>query len=365
MSSNLIATPLAQQAALKRRLRSVSSRRLLVLVALGALLIVVCILSLGVGRYSISTSTIVSILANVLGFPPAMALDGNWSQQEWIVVTQVRLPRVIIASIAGMGLGLCGSVLQGLFRNPLVGPDIVGVTHGAAFGGVCAILLGFSAMGVVFNAVIGGLTALTLCFILAKRAGANTLTLVLSGIIISAFFGACIGVVQYLANPETTLPSIIHWLLGSFSNSDWTKVGIIAVPFVAAAPLLMLLGWRLNILSLDDLDASALGVRVTHLRWLMIVLVTLILAAQVAVSGGIGWVGIVVPHFARMLFGADHRFQLPTATVLGGLFVVIVDDLARTLAGQDLPIGILTALVGTPIFAWLFWTSSKRGWKPD
>lgn len=341
----------------------------LVLMALTLVLLALCVFSLGIGRVDIPTETVVRILLSSLGERTAEWSDSSehWRHAEWVIVTEVRLPRILIAAVAGMGLGLSGAVLQGVFRNPLVGPDIIGVTHGAAFGGVCTILLGMGTMLVVFNAMLGGLLALTLCFLMAGRSGRNhTFTLVLSGLVISAFFGACIGAGQYLADPELELQSIVYWLLGSFAGANWPKLGIISLPFALASPLLIAMGWRLNVLSLDAVDAAALGVKVAYLRWLMIVLVTLILAAQVAVSGSIGWVGIVVPHFARMLFGADHRFLLPASTVLGGIYMVLIDGIARTApGGQDLPIGILTALVGTPIFAWLFIKSRRRGWKPD
>lgn len=320
-------------------------------------------MSLGLGRYSIGISTIIHILGALVW--PSQQLQPTWTANEWVIVAQFRLPRVIVAMISGMGLGLSGAVLQGLFRNPLVGPNIVGVSQGAAFGGVLSILFGAGALGIVSGAVLGGLFALTICFILAGASGSGILTLVLTGLIVSAFFGATVGVVQYLANPEIQLPSIVYWLLGSFANADWSAVVTIAVPFFVAATMLVMMSWRLNLLSLDDLDASMLGVNVTRLRWLIIFLVTLLIASQVAVSGGIGWVGLIIPHFARMIFGADHRTLLPASALLGGIYVVAMDDIARTASNQEIPIGLLTALVGTPIFAWLLHKNRNRGWRSE
>lgn len=326
-------------------------------------LVALCIVSLGIGRYSVPISTIVRILGALVW--PSDAAPAGWTQNEWVVVTQIRLPRIIIAVISGMGLGLSGAVLQGLFRNPLVGPDIIGVSHGAAFGGVFAILLGASVLGIVSGAVIGGLLALGICFALAGASGNNILTLVLTGLIVSAFFGAAVGVIQYVADPDVQLPSIVYWLLGSFANANWSSVTTIVVPFFVAGTMLLMMSWRLNLLSLDDFDAMALGLNVARLRWLIVFLVTLIVASQVAVSGGIGWVGLIIPHFARMIFGADHRTLLPASALLGGIYVVAMDDIARTASNQEIPIGLLTALVGTPIFAWLLQKNRTRGWRSE
>lgn len=333
------------------------------LVVLGALLVALGFVSLGIGRYGVPIPTIVDVLSSLVW--PGEPAHAGWSQNEWIVVTQIRLPRIIIAAFAGMGLGLSGAALQGLFRNPLVGPDIIGVSHGAAFGGVLSILFGLSALGIVSGAVLGGLLALGICFALAGASGNNILTLVLTGLIVSAFFGAAVGVVQYVADPDIQLPSIIYWLLGSFANASWPSVATIVVPFAIGGTLLFLMSWRLNLLSLDDADATALGLNVGRLRWLIVFLVTLIVASQVAVSGGIGWVGLIIPHFARMIFGADHRTLLPASALLGGLYVVAMDDIARTVSNQELPIGLLTALVGTPVFAWLLHKNRNRGWRAE
>lgn len=333
------------------------------LIALAFALAGLCIVSLGIGRYGVSVSTILRILGATVW--PSDVVPAAWTQNEWVVVMQIRLPRIIIAVMSGMGLGLSGAVLQGLFRNPLVGPDIIGVSHGAAFGGVFSILLGASVLGIVSGAVVGGLLALGICFALAGASGNNILTLVLTGLIVSAFFGAAVGVIQYVADPDVQLPSIVYWLLGSFANANWSSVATIVVPFFVAGTMLLMMSWRLNLLSLDDFDAMALGLNVARLRWLIVFLVTLIVASQVAVSGGIGWVGLIIPHFARMIFGADHRTLLPASALLGGLYVVAMDDIARTASSQEIPIGLLTALVGTPIFAWLLQKNRNRGWRAE
>lgn len=337
------------------------TRRLLFLLAgLALLLVALCIVSLGIGRHKIPIPTIVRILIDTI---PSVGGIPAWSRTDWIVVTVIRAPRIIVAVVAGMGLSLSGAVLQGMFRNPLVGPEIVGVSHGAAFGGVLSILLGAGTIGIVTGAMGGGISALLLCFALARKTGKSILALVLTGFIVSAFFGASVGVVQYVADPEVQLPNIVYWLLGSFANADWTKAATIAAPFALSAILLLRLSWRINLLSLDEFDATVLGVNVVRLRWLLIVLVTFVVASQVAVSGGIGWIGLIIPHFARMLSGPDHQKLLPTSALIGGIYVLAIDDIARSISSQEIPLGILTAFIGTPVFAWLLKRHHTGGWE--
>lgn len=342
----------------------VSRRHLWISVLLLLSLCTLCLLSLGIGRYAIAPWTVIRILLAGLAHTgaPEQGLQG-WTETQAVVVHFVRLPRVIMATLCGMGLALCGATLQGLFRNPLVGPEVAGVQHGAAFGGVLAIVLVFPMGGIVVAAFAGGLVALILTFLLARVAGRNSIVaMVLAGVIVGAFFGAAVGICQYVADPDTQLPTIVYWLLGSFANADAHKVIVVAVPVLIAGTLLLLLRWRLNLLSLGETDAAVLGVRVEILRWSLATLVAVIVAAQVSVSGGIGWIGLVVPHLARMLVGADHRRLLPASALLGGIYLLGMDDIARTAASQEIPIGLLTALVGTPVFAALFWKTQNRGW---
>jgi iron complex transport system permease protein len=247
-----------------------------------------------------------------------------------------------------------------------VGPDIVGVTSGAAFGGVMAMMFDFSPVGVIGLAFAFGLGALACTFALAKLAqgGTKGMALILAGVFIGAFFLALVGLVQFLV-PDAKLPTMVYWLLGSFVGADEKKVVMIAIPTLVGGAVLMLLRWRLNLLSLGDLDAKTLGINVGLLRWSIIALVSLIVASQVAVSGIIGWVGLVVPHCARMLVGPDHRRLLPTAALLGGLFVLGLDDITRSIVQAELPVGILTALIGTPIVCFLFWKTQGKGWEHE
>lgn len=332
---------------------------------LAALLLAAILLSLCIGPYPVPMATVGRILFS-LALPGPTADTVSWSDAEQVAVQTIRLPRVLLAAMAGMGLGLSGAALQGMMRNPLVGPDLVGVSSGAACGGVLAILLDWPAALIVASAFLGGMLALTLASGLARLAkSAGVLALILSGVIVGAFFSAIHGLIQYLADPETKLPSMVYWLMGSFAAANQQKLLVLGIPLLAGGAVLLALRWRINLLSLGDLDAASLGIPVERLRWLIIGLVSLIVAAQVSVSGIVGWVGMIVPHFARMAVGPDHRRMLPVSALMGGIFLLLADDLARSLGNQEIPIGLLTAAIGTPVFAIVFWRSQTKGWTHD
>ncbi len=228
------------------------------------------------------------------------------------------------------------------------------------------MLLAANAVATVSLAFGFALIALVFVFLLNRMSGSNNvLSIVLAGVIVSAFFSALVGLAEFLADPERQLPGIVYWLLGSFATASARSAWIIGIPTVLAGVLLVGLRWRINILSLGDTDAGALGVDVAKLRWAILALVTLIVAAQVSVSGAIGWVGLVVPHLARRFVGPNHEDVLPLSAILGALLLLAIDDVARTIAAQEIPIGVLTALIGTPVFAMVFWRSQQRGWSHD
>jgi iron complex transport system permease protein len=328
-----------------------------VIAVLVVALIIVALASLGIGKYEIPGLRVVRILLSGLA-----SADTASSAIERKVVFNVRLPRVLMAAFAGAGLALCGAALQGVFRNPLVGPHIIGVSSGAAFGGTLAILFSASRSMLLFSAFAFGVLALLMVYALhALVARRNMLALVLAGVIVGGFFGALVSLVQYLADAEEKLPRIVFWLLGSFATADYEKLMLMIGPMLVGSVLLLLLRWRINILSLGDDDAQTLGISVAGTRWLILTLIGLIVSAQVAVSGVIGWVGLVVPHLARMLVGPDHRHLLPASMATGALYMVLVDDLARTMTDSEVPLGILTALLGAPIFALIFFRSQNAG----
>ena len=313
--------------------------------------------SLCVGRYPISPTVVLRILWSAVAHTSPTSSMGT--DTELVVINTVRLPRVLVATIAGAALGLSGATLQGLFRNPLIGPQIIGISSGAAWGGVVAILLGAHFLGAVAWAFGFAMLSLLAVFTLSRLSGnSSILSVVLAGVIVSAFFSALVGVAEFFADPERQLPGIVYWLLGSFASVSAQSLWVIGVPALFAGAPLLLMRWRLNVLSLGDADAATLGVNVQRLRWIVLSLVTLMVAAQVSVSGAIGWVGLVIPHVARRLVGPNHQVLLPASTLLGALYLLGMDDIARSIAEQELPIGVLTALVGTPIFAFVFWRFS-------
>lgn len=331
----------------------------LILLVIGAIIASLCI-----GVYPVPLKHVVHILWSLT--VPWQTSTSSWTEAEQVAVQTVRLPRVLLVTLAGMGLGLSGAALQGMMRNPLVGPDLVGISAGAAAGSVLAIMLGWPSPAIVASSFSGGMLALFCASVLAQVArGGGVLAFVLAGVIVSAFFHSIQGLIQYMADPETKLPSMVYWLMGSFAAADQTRLIIVAVPVAAGGGLLLALRWRINLLSLGDLDAASLGVNIAGLRWTIIALVSFIVAAQVSVSGIVGWVGMVVPHFARMIVGPDHTRLMPVAALIGGLFLLAMDDIARSVTMQELPIGLITAAIGTPIFAVLFWRMQAKGWSDD
>ncbi|CDI22547.1 FecCD family ABC transporter permease [Klebsiella pneumoniae] len=302
----------------------------------------IAVASLCFGQYPLSLSAVGHTLVHL---PPGEGVIGQ-------IVWSVRLPRVVMALLAGGALGLCGATLQGVFQNPLVDPHIIGVTAGSAFGGTLAILLGVGSLLMMASTFFFGLAAL--------QGRDSTLGLILSGIILSGFFAALVSLMQYLADSEETLPNIVFWLLGSFATASWHKVLLMSLPLAMAAGALWKLRWRINLLALEERDARSLGVPVAALRRGVLVCCAVLVAAQVAVSGSIAWMGLVVPHLARLLVGADHRRLLPTAFWLGAALMLVVDDLARTLTQAEIPIGIITALLGAPLFTVLLVQSRRR-----
>ena len=321
----------------------------------------VMVVSLGLGRYQVKASNVAAILSSYF-----LDLTPTWRPSDQRVVLFVRLPRILLAFMAGAGLSLAGASLQGVFRNPLAGPQIIGVSSGAAFGGVLAILWYENHYLTILFSFVAGMAALAFVYILGgTRERSSVLTLILAGIVTGAFFSALISLVKLLADPFDKLPAIVIWLMGSFATATFEKAFLCGVPLLFGVILTYFLRFRLNLLSLGDEEAAGLGLKVTQTRWLILTLVTLCTAPVVAVSGIIGWVGLVVPHFTRLLIGPDHRSLLPGAALLGGIYVVIIDDLARTLTPAEIPLGILTALIGAPVFACLLKKTRERGWQDD
>ncbi len=314
--------------------------------------------SLMMGRYPVTLSHLLAILMEPAGFSGSPIPD-----VERTVIWTVRMPRILVASLAGGGLAISGAVLQGVFRNPLVGPHIIGVSTGATVGGALAILLGLGSMGLLLGAFTFGMLALVLVFAVTRALPrANTLAVVLAGVVLSGLFGALVSLIQYFADSEEKLPVIVYWLMGSFATANYAKLTLLAGPVLIFTIVMLMLAWRINILSLGDEEAREIHVNAGALRWTLLLAVAAIVSAQVAVSGSIGWVGLVIPHAARMICGPDHRRLLPLSFMMGAIFMVLVDDVARTVSASEIPISILTAVIGAPVFLYLLRRSQNRGW---
>lgn len=324
-----------------------AARESLVLAALCLLLGGAILLALTAGRFPVAPQRALAILLSA-----PFAEDVATIEER--VVLLVRLPRVLLAAIAGAGLAVSGAALQGVFRNPLVAPQILGISPGAAFGGALAILLGFSGAAMVGMSFAMGLAALVVVGLVARVGGrTEILTVILAGLVVGALFGALVSLLQFVADPNGSLPAIVYWLMGSFATATWERLFLALPGLLLGIALLLLLRFRLNLLSLDEAEARSLGVRPEQERWLVFCLVALVVGSQVAVSGIVGWIGLVIPHAARFLVGHDHRALLPASALLGAAFLVVVDTLARTLTAAEIPLGVLTALIGAPVFALL------------
>ena len=327
------------------------------LVVLTLITMVIC---LGIGRVTLAPGRVLTVLLSGVG------IGGPVEALERSIVLSVRLPRTLLATLSGAGLAVAGAALQGCLRNPLVGPQNVGVLSGAGFGGTIGLFLAWGPFGVAAAAFVGGLAAMLLVIWLGRSAGQMTvLMLVLSGIVVSALCVALTTLVQYLADPERQLPALVFWLMGSFATANMSKVVLALGPVVLGMLVLTALAFRLNILASGEDEARALGVPVARDRTIVLCAVAAICAAVVAAAGLIAWVGLVMPHLARMLVGPDHRRLLPAAALLGAAFLTVVDTLCRSATAAEIPVGAITALVGAPVFIFLLKRTHARGWRPD
>ena len=315
------------------------------IVIFALILIVTVIVSLMLGRYPVTPAELVKII-----FGKGSEAGSNSST----VFFNIRLPRILLACMVGAGLSTAGAVYQGIFRNPMASPDILGASNGAAFGAALALLLSASRTTVAFAAFVSGLLAVGLVFAVSKRAqGKHVVTLILAGIMVSSLFSAGTSFVKLVADPSDRLPAITYWLMGSLSGTKKENVLFALIPLALGIIPVFAVRWRLNILTLGDDEARALGVNAGRLRILAVICSTLITAACVAVSGMIGWVGLVIPHLARRIVGNDFKYLLPVSTLMGAAFLLVVDDVSRNLLATEIPIGILTAVIGAPFFIYL------------
>ena len=336
--------------------KALAARPLSLLGALALALGVLVLAAAMVGAFPVSFSQMLAAIGRKLtGAPPVGQID--------TVLFEVRLPRVFAAVLVGAALAGAGAAYQTLFRNPLVSPDILGVSTGAGLGAVLGIFLSLPVVGIQLAAFAMGLATVGLVYAIASMVHGREpiLVLVLAGVVVGSLAGAAISLLKILADPYDQLPAIVFWLLGSFSairkGEVWTALPLVALGLIP----LLLLRWRINVLSLGDEEAKALGVEAGKLRLAVIAAATLMTASVVAISGVIGWVGLVIPHIARMAVGPSFDRLLPTAMLLGAGYLLMVDTLARTMARIEVPIGILTAIIGAPFFLWLL-AKGREGW---
>ena len=311
--------------------------------------IIFLVISLGIGRFSVPIDKVFLILASYI-FP----IEQTWSGVEETVVVNVRIPRVLLTMMVGAGLAISGAAFQGLFRNPLVSPSMLGVSAGAGFGAVLGILFSTGAVIIQVLAFIFGLLAVIGAYLLSRmKTGTSLLMLVLAGVIIGALFSALIGLVQYLADPEVQLPSMVFWLMGSMAGASYRDLAWGAPIVLTGMAALLLLRWRINVLSLGEEEAKALGVNVQVIRWVIIIAATAITATAVSMVGIVGWIGLVIPHMGRMLVGPNHKVLLPASISIGAMYLLLIDNVARTATPAEIPLSILTAIIGAPFFAYL------------
>lgn len=340
-----------------RSVDSVLHSKRLCLFLLAFCLLAVFLVSFSLGHYDVSLRQVMGILCNALLGPLTggrLMLPSAWTDTMQIAVLNIRLPRILMACMVGCCLSAAGAAYQGVFQNPMASPDVLGASSGAAFGAALAILLGASSRMVTLSAFAFSLATIVLVFLIARHApGLRVVNLILAGVMISSLFSAGTSYCKLVADPSSQLPEITYWLLGSLSGTKVTDVQLALSPMVLGCAVLLLIRWRLNLLTLGDEEAHALGVNTDLLRLGVILCATLITAASIAASGMIGWVGLVIPHLCRRLVGADHRFLMPASMITGAAFLLITDDVSRNLLAVEIPIGILTAFIGAPFFIYL------------
>lgn len=338
--------------------RAVFPLALLLWPVLLALPFLAALVALSSGRLGLPVAEVIGALVAADAHPAAAP-----------VVWHVRLPRTLASLLAGAALSVAGAVLQGLLRNPLAGPQTVGVTSGAAFGGALAIVLGLSGVMLLGLAFFSGLATVLAVIAIARltdgssQSGPSVLTVVLAGIVIGSLATAGTTLVQHAADPEEKLPQIVYWLMGSFSASDFGDVALLSIAALPAMALLWGYALRLDLMSAGEDEARALGLNIARDGSVMLALVALLGAASVAAAGVIGWVGLVVPHAARWIVGPGHRRLLPASALLGAAFLCLVDTAARSVTTTELPVSAITALIGAPVFLGLMFVQLRR--KPD
>ena len=313
-------------------------------IVISAILVITMLGAMGIGRYSISLGDIINTL-----LPKSLA--GEVDPNVRTVIYNIRLPRVLLAALAGSGLAVSGAAFQSLFSNPLATPDTLGVATGASFGAALGIILGFGSIGIQMCAFIVGIACIGLVYFISKIKGERSMIMIiLAGMVISSLFQAMVSLIKYVADPQDTLPQITFWLMGSLSGVGFDELIIGAPLIILGILIIFLLRWKINMLSLHEDESKSLGVNVKIVRLFTIMSAALITASVVSICGNIGWVGLLIPHISRMIFGNNNKSVIPACIGFGAIFMVIIDTIARSAIASEIPISILTAFVGAPFF---------------
>ena len=333
---------------------------------LAALLAGIFFLSFLIGRYRVPALQVLRLLTDrflsLISFG-RWGLAPTWTAEEASVVVQIRLPRILSAALIGAALSAAGASYQAMFRNPMVSPDLLGASTGAGFGAALGLLFGLG-YGAITGLSFGfGLLAVLLAYLISRVSKIQTtLAMVLAGVMISSLFTSGTSFIKLVADPTDQLPAITYWLMGSLTSIKARDVQFAVLPILVGLIPLWLLRWRVNLLTVSEAEARSMGVDTTRLRVVVVLCATLMTAGSVAISGMIGWVGLVIPHFGRMIFGQDYRRLLPASSLLGATFLMVVDNLARTITTSEIPLGILTSFVGAPVFLYLILSGgTQRG----
>ena len=319
-------------------------------------LLALFLLSFVAGRYGVPLGQVVRILLSGM-----LPLEQTWTDNMAIAVLNVRLPRILLACLVGCGLSAAGTGYQTVFQNPMAAPDILGASSGTCFGAALAILTGQGAVMITVFAFLASLLSVALVYLVGNHTRGNrVVNLLLAGIMVGSLFSACTSYIKLVADPTNQLPQITYWLMGSLSGTRMGTVKFAAVCMAVGLVPLLLLRWRMNLLTLSPDEARAMGVHTDRLRLAVILSSTVLTAAAVSVSGMIGWVGLVIPHLSRRIVGSDCRRLMPMACLFGAAFLLLVDNMARCLTATEIPIGILTAFVGAPFFIYLMVKGGDR-----
>ena len=329
-----------------------------VIIILSIMLVAGIIVSFTLGRYPVTIKELLSVLLSKIKF---LNIEQFWENRVELIIFNVRFPRIIISCLVGCCLAAAGASYQGVFQNPMASPDILGASSAAGFGAALAIILELPSSMVTLFAFAASLVCVLLVIFVSERAkGKKVIGLILAGIMISSLFSAATSYLKLVADPNSQLPEITYWLMGSFNGAEKSDVAFAIIPMVIGLVPLLILRWRINILTMGDDEARTMGVNAKAVRLVVILASTLITAASVAVSGVIGWVGLVVPHLARRLVGNNFKYLMPATMLFGAIFMLIVDNLCRNVTTTEIPIGIVTAFVGAPFFVYLLTREGER-----